>query len=98
MEEYEERFLMELFNASEDEIKTAIGKVGTDIRKIRRYVNKVRRREIYPPCRCKICGRLLTNPESIVRGYGSECYGKINHDADGPLSIEVMEDAIKKDG
>lgn len=25
-------------------------------------------------CKCKKCGRILTNPESIKRGYGATCF------------------------
>ena len=27
--------------------------------------------------KCKKCGRKLTDPKSISRGYGPECWGKI---------------------
>lgn len=26
--------------------------------------------------KCKLCGKELTDPESIARGYGPECYKK----------------------
>ena len=27
--------------------------------------------------RCQKCGKQLTDPESMVRGYGPECWGEI---------------------
>lgn len=33
--------------------------------------------EFWHEGRCGRCARALTDPESIARGYGSECYGKV---------------------
>lgn len=30
--------------------------------------------------RCLLCGRVLRNEESKVRGYGDTCYGRIHKD------------------
>lgn len=45
----------------------------------RRYYRR-RRRPAYPrsSARCRLCGRVLTNPTSIRRGYGPSCWNKIN--------------------
>lgn len=28
-------------------------------------------------CRCKVCGRVLNNPESIARGMGPQCERRV---------------------
>lgn len=33
--------------------------------------------EVYVSCECAMCGRPLTDPVSIERGIGPECYGKV---------------------
>lgn len=50
--------------------------------------------------RCQKCGKKLTNPESIKRGYGPECWGNItgqqylaqtdlsDYEVPGQMSIE----------
>ena len=50
--------------------------------------------------RCQKCGKKLTDPESIKRGYGPECWGTIsgqnhfpqadltNYDVPGQMTIE----------
>lgn len=38
-------------------------------------LNKV---QVFNEGRCACCGRTLTDPESIMLGYGSECYSRIN--------------------
>jgi hypothetical protein len=35
------------------------------------------RRSLHTPVPCQRCGRELTDPASILRGYGDECAGKI---------------------
>lgn len=37
---------------------------------------------VYHHCRCGRCGRLLTTPESIERGYGPECIDLIKFTSD----------------
>lgn len=39
------------------------------------------------PTRCKRCNRILTDPESIKRGYGPECIETIN------LEVDLTEQA-----
>lgn len=100
MEEYEENLISSLFEISKEEARNVIKKVGTNINKVRKHIEKEKRNEIYQPCRCKICGRMLTNPESIVRGYGSECYNKIHSDTKNSCSFDVneIEMLVQKDG
>jgi len=39
--------------------------------------------------RCKLCGRILTNPESIKRGYGKTCYNVVQFKQDNTLEDDV---------
>ena len=38
--------------------------------------------------KCQKCGRKLTDPESIARGYGPECWGEI---------LEIVRSAVRKE-
>ena len=58
--------------------------------------------------KCQKCGRKLTDPESIKRGYGPECWGRIqgihisekeeDEQIDGQMSIfDVLDEPPEKE-
>lgn len=58
--------------------------------------------------RCQKCGKKLTDPESIKRGYGPECWGRIprihiseteeDEQIDGQMSIfDVLDEPPEKE-
>ena len=58
--------------------------------------------------KCQKCGRKLTDPESIKRGYGPECWGRIpgihiseaeeDEQIDGQMSIfDVLDESPEKE-
>lgn len=77
MEEQQEQLIAEMFGVPDEWAREAMSKVGTEIKKIRRYLKKKEKREHSKAGLCKLCGRKLTDPDSIKRGYGSECYNKV---------------------
>lgn len=67
-----------------------------------------RRKEIHMYSKCQKCGRKLTDPESIKRGYGPECWGRIpgihiseaeeDDQIDGQMSIfDVLDEPPEKE-
>ena len=78
MEYEDENFIMGLFDLDRNEAHKVVRKFGSNTKKIEKYLEREELKKKYKPCRCKMCGKLLTNPESIIRGYGNECYEKIN--------------------
>lgn len=75
MNEQEEQAVMDLFGIPKDLAIEAINKAGKDIKKIQGYLNKKNSEHLVG--HCKICGKKLTDPESVRRGYGSECYKRV---------------------
>lgn len=66
------------------------------------------RKEIHMYSKCQKCGRKLTDPESIKRGYGPECWGRIpgihiseteeDEQIDGQMSIfDVLDEPPEKE-
>lgn len=54
--------------------------------------------------KCQKCGRKLTDPESIKRGYGPECWGRIpgihisEAEEDEQMSIfDVLDESPEKE-
>lgn len=60
---------------------------------------------------CQKCGKKLTDPESMIRGYGPECWGEIvkayskcavQEDVPGQMDLfdfpEVLPEGTVKDG
>lgn len=57
--------------------------------------------------KCQKCGRKLTDPESIKRGYGPECWGRIpgihiseaeEDEQNGQMSIfDVLDESPEKE-
>ena len=78
MENIEEQLIIDLFDVPDKWAQEAIAKSNGDMRKIKTYLRRKARRENAQPTKCKLCGKRLTDPESIERGYGSECYKKQN--------------------
>lgn len=73
MDEQEEQAVMDMFSVPREVARDAISKAGKDIKRIKRYLNKSEKKIGY----CKICGKKLTDPESVRRGCGSECYKRV---------------------
>lgn len=73
MEEQEEQAVMEMFSIPRELAREAISKVGKNIKRIKKYLNKPQK----SAGRCMLCGKKLTDAESVRRGFGSECYKKI---------------------
>ena len=78
METIEEQLIVDLFSVSEELAHEAIVNSRGNIRKIKSYIKRKIKKENVQPTKCKLCGKRLTDPESIERGYGSECYKKLN--------------------
>lgn len=66
------------------------------------------REEAHMYSKCQKCGRKLTDPESIKRGYGPECWGRIpgihiseaeeDEQIDGQMSIfDVLDEPPEKE-
>lgn len=49
---------------------------GEDLEAIRKLLIS-KSRENLPNCKCLSCGRILKDPKSIKRGYGEECFKKV---------------------
>ncbi|MFX1567830.1 MAG: DUF6011 domain-containing protein [Promethearchaeota archaeon] len=47
-------------------------------------------------CRCKRCGRVLTNKKSIKRGYGSICYQIVQLNEPKPKTNEIPTEMINE--
>lgn len=84
MTEQEEQAVMDMFGIPRDLARDAILKAGKDIKKIKRYLNKSEHKLGY----CKMCGKRLTDPESVRRGYGSECYKRVMESRIGFIDLE----------
>ena len=74
VEEMQEQIVMDLFSVPHKLARDAIHKAGNELKDIKHYINKRSRPNVYGKCR--YCGRKLTDPISIQRGYGLECYNK----------------------
>ena len=77
MSELEEQTIMEMFSVPHSMAKDAIKSAGKDITKISKYVKKQAKKKRNALGVCKLCGRKLTDPLSVSRGYGVECYEKV---------------------
>lgn len=84
MTEQEEQAVMDMFGIPRDLARDAILKAGKDIKKIKRYLNKSEHKLGH----CKMCGKRLTDPESVRRGYGSECYKRVMESRIGFIDLE----------
>lgn len=79
----EEQAICELFSVTESEARVAVTKAGKELRSIQKYLRKKKQ-----VGRCKLCGKWLTDDESVRRGYGKTCYRKIHGD-DNQIKLEV---------
>ena len=84
MNEKEEQAVMDMFSIPREVARDAILKAGKDIKRIKRYLNKSEKKIGH----CKICGKKLTDPESVRRGYGSECYKRVLQERIGLIDLE----------
>lgn len=78
MEEQEERVVEELFGIPNELAREAIQHAGKDVERIKRYLQSKTKTKDYGVC--KICGKKLTDPQSIARGCGIECYNRKRQD------------------
>lgn len=73
--ERQEEVIAEMFGVPTELASEAIQKVGKDIKRIKAYiVNHSKEKAVG---KCRLCGKRLTDPESVRRGYGEECYLKM---------------------
>jgi hypothetical protein len=84
MNEQEEQAVMDMFGIPRELARDAIVKAGKDIKRIKRYLNKTEKSVGH----CKMCGKKLTDPESVRRGFGSECYKKVLQEKIGFIDLE----------
>ena len=77
MEEQEKEVVMILFGVPRELAIEALQKAGKELKRIRKYIMNKARKKGVESVRCKMCGKKLTDPDSISRGYGSECYEKL---------------------
>lgn len=70
----EESIIIELFGVSISDARDALNSVGTDTKRLRKYFSK-RKKSLG---KCKLCGKKLTDADSVARGYGPECYKKVH--------------------
>lgn len=75
MAEQQEEVIAEMFGVPTELASEAIQKVGKDINRIKNYIVNHSKEKVIG--KCKMCGKRLTDPESVSRGYGEECYRKI---------------------
>lgn len=78
MEAEEEEILMEMFSVSREWAADAIIYSKGDMSKIKEYLKRRAAKSRTKPKKCIMCGKMLTDPDSIARGYGAECYKKIS--------------------
>ena len=75
MDEQQEELIAEMFGVPRELASEAIHKVGKDINRIKNYISSHSKEKMVG--KCKMCGKRLTDPESVLRGYGEECYNKM---------------------
>jgi len=76
MEEEMISVIMTTFGVDEQLAQELFNKCGYNLRKVKRYLSR-RVKEKLAPIKCLCCGRKLTDPKSIKRGYGDECYKRV---------------------
>lgn len=79
MEDIEAEMIVNMFSVPKEWAEEAIEWSGGELKKIREYLKRKSRRAQIKPTKCILCGKKLTDPDSIARGYGEECYKKIQN-------------------
>lgn len=81
------------FGLSKEAAADAVDNGGSEIESIRLYLESKGEelRDKLPKCLC--CGKKLTDPISIKRGYGEECYRKVQNN----LFSGVFEELLRND-
>lgn len=87
IQEEKEELIASIFNISIELATECLNNTEGDLDAIREYISNKGNNKVMT-VRCKYCGRRLTDPESVKRGYGEDCYRKIK--------TEIYEDIFKE--